>query len=478
TFLPKEWLVILLPIAVPARFLPYLGSRAGSLNSDLSGWLANPFNIFDPGYIIFLLVLLGAWATAFVSAQDLNGLRVQIGELTGIEGARKHQAAWESERVRTIDHTEPLRKLAGRFVTGGWFLILLAGFTAVDVQQFTSWDAVTGLVASGRPTVSATYLNVVIYWVLVLLLLGEAQYVRRRTLWRLDDVPQSETVGTRWVQALVAVVVFAVIVASIMPTDIWLGFSDVLDVLYWGFSTVLTYLMAVVFLLFWLITLPLRLLMSDSTGERPSVSPPPLPDAVAPTGDNTLLEILRLIIFVAFAGSVLIFAVRTAWRERTRFRFWPIIASFISLVARMLRALLGLGGFLRRAAVQIILAIPLVRSRPATTSGRWSGLRSLVAGRDPRSTVEMFYFLAAERAARLGSRREPHITALEYARQIRRDLPEADPEIEVLTDVFVSARFSLKPVGKAEVSLARRAWEDFRRRLRGRMRPSTTVDET
>jgi hypothetical protein len=128
--------------------------------------------------------------------------------------------------------------------------------------------------------------------------------------------------------------------------------------------------------------------------------------------------------------------------------------------------------------VQVILAIPLIRPRSTSTGSRWAGLRALVAGRDPRSTVEMFYFLAAERAARLGVRREPHVTANEYAEQIRRDLPEADAEIERLTDVFVSARFSLKPVGKEEVSLARRAWEDLRRRLRDRRRPSSTVDDS
>ena len=45
-------------------------------------------------------------------------------------------------------------------------------------------------------------------------------------------------------------------------------------------------------------------------------------------------------------------------------------------------------------------------------------------------------------------------------------LPEAEQDIAELTDAFVVAEYSPRPIGDADAQRARRPWERVRRRLR------------
>jgi hypothetical protein len=84
----------------------------------------------------------------------------------------------------------------------------------------------------------------------------------------------------------------------------------------------------------------------------------------------------------------------------------------------------------------------------------------------PRELVRYFYRSTLQRAAAGGLPRHAGQTPYEYGTTLTQHLPEARQDIAELTDAFVIAEYSPRPVGEADAKRARRPWERVRRRLR------------
>ena len=148
----REWIVLLAPMVLLSRFLPYLTETGTSLAADLTAWTADPGGFFEAGWLVRAGVIVGAWATAFYSTQDLNAVRVQRGEIPEMPARTIIERAWEGEQDRSIDHTWPLRRLAGRFLQGGVAMILLAALTSTAETQSLSIGAAIELFSFARPS--------------------------------------------------------------------------------------------------------------------------------------------------------------------------------------------------------------------------------------------------------------------------------------------------------------------------------------
>jgi hypothetical protein len=465
----REWLVLLLPFVLVVRFLPYATHPGWDLGADVQLWMAQPLSFLELGFVFSALLLIGAWTTAFFSAQDLADIRVQRGEVPELPARTIIERAWESDRVRGIDHTTPYRRLIGRFIQGGIVLIVLAAMTAANVRQIVTIENVVQLLSVQHPSSALALLDVLAYWVAVLLLMVEAHYVRTRTLWTLDRVPISPGLAARWAGAGVALVLLGLLAAVLAPTEGLLGIGDMVTYALAFLFAIASYVMAAFYLLFWLITLPLRWLMGGGTevaAPAPTFAPPPLPPE---SGGSSLFDLVKSVLFWAvFAGFVL-YTLVVLWRQGTLHRVVPGIgrlgAIVSALVALLWRWLSGLGRLLFRGAVAVAhfmrpaVGASLGRARPG-----W--LRDLLPSGDPRRVVIATYTLIAARAAQRGIGRPPGETASEYRVRLRTALPDAAGEVDQLTDAFLRARYGRAPVGQGEVGLVRRCWRRIREGLR------------
>jgi hypothetical protein len=84
----------------------------------------------------------------------------------------------------------------------------------------------------------------------------------------------------------------------------------------------------------------------------------------------------------------------------------------------------------------------------------------------PRELVRYFYRSTLRRAAEGGLPRRAAQTPYEYSVTLVQHLPEAQQDIAELTDAFVVAEYSPRPVGDTDAQRARQPWERVRRRLR------------
>jgi hypothetical protein len=90
---------------------------------------------------------------------------------------------------------------------------------------------------------------------------------------------------------------------------------------------------------------------------------------------------------------------------------------------------------------------------------------------DPRQKIYFFYLAFVRRAGEQKLPRSSHQTPGEYAATLQKSLPEAAEDIQALTDAFVSARYSRRPVEAAQAHNTETIWARLRKALRHKQQP-------
>jgi ADP-heptose:LPS heptosyltransferase len=88
----------------------------------------------------------------------------------------------------------------------------------------------------------------------------------------------------------------------------------------------------------------------------------------------------------------------------------------------------------------------------------------------PRDQLRYFYLSTVERAGRQGVKRQKSETPLEYAQDLKENWPDAEIDVENLTDAFLQARYSPQPIEIEQVNPIKVHWKKLRGQLRRRQR--------
>jgi hypothetical protein len=89
-------------------------------------------------------------------------------------------------------------------------------------------------------------------------------------------------------------------------------------------------------------------------------------------------------------------------------------------------------------------------------------------GLPPRELIRFFYLSMARRADQAGMRRLPGQTPYEYRAELDRRFPDLEPDVEGLTEAFVAARYSPKPVAQEDAEAVKPLWQRVKAALRRR----------
>jgi hypothetical protein len=89
----------------------------------------------------------------------------------------------------------------------------------------------------------------------------------------------------------------------------------------------------------------------------------------------------------------------------------------------------------------------------------------------PREKVYYFYLSTVKRATQQGVTRKESETPLEFVDDLKTNWPDAEQEIEELTDAFLQARYSPKPIEEDIIPSIKKQWKrlktDLRKRKKG-----------
>lgn len=433
---------------VLAKPISYWGQSWGAILADIARWPHDPLRILNLRTGIVFLTMFCAWLVATACANDLD----RLGE--------------PPEKSR--HYVFPADSLASRFFTGGSVLLIVTGLTAAGrgTEVFTNLD---GLMSFGRTLRLQGAVNVLLYYVAGLVLMGQVRFALLRKGWLASGIPVETGIARRWALLSLALVAIAVVLALILPTGYSIGLLELLSHGFQWLLAIVSYIFGVLVFLFTLLLSPLFSLLGggDSTWspiERPRLDPVPPPELTA-GGTPDWVLLLRAILFWSLMIAALVYIVGAYLRDR------PDIIEALTAVrpGRWLAALWqALKRLFGRWRTMVKLSLPRVRiRRPSRPAGEGSPLRFFRLGTlSPRERILYYYWSLLRRAERLGLPRRPAETPREFGSTLDSRLPEVEGEIHQLTGYFVEARYSQHPVDRREERQARQGWKSVRAALR------------
>ncbi len=463
TFRREEfWLDDLLRYIVPEVFLMVIVMRlataitgeATPLIARARGWLYDPLSIFDIAFVcaVLLGLLLGALSHTLMST--LFVLEPRDSELALAD----HDDAQTVVMLANQDRTAALARISSRFVFGGVVLLLALGIEAVNIQR---------IAAPALPLSQLSAAAALVYFTCGFLLYSQARLARLRARWRIDGAHVAGDVPQRWTRISWLIIVGVVVIAALLPRSYGLGLLATLQ----RSIGLLGYLIALIgyaltSLLGLLAIIPL-LILSWLTGGSTAASNTPLPSLAFPTFEApppgtfeprlwaAILFWICMALLAVYAASIVL--------QRN-----PGLVQALTRRGPLLWLLRRLGWLWRDTRSWAGQAAEHARTLfQRRTPPRRAGLPALRLARlAPRELVRYFYRSTLRRAAAGGVPRRTDQTPYEYSAQLAQLLPEAQPDIAELTESFVLAEYSPRPIGDDDARRVRRPWERVRRRLR------------
>jgi hypothetical protein len=419
----------------------YLGDNWADVLADIQTWPRYPSGIVDLETAAAFVLAFLSWHVSTQTVRDLERLD---------EPPEHHR-----------DYVSPMDSLAGRFFWGGAVLLIAAGLTRIGIAE---------LLNLSRPSVPGLVLNVLVYFLLGLVMLGQVRFATLHKRWKAQGIKVADDLPRRWVRYSLALIGLAAFLAFLLPTGYTVG---LLDTAGWILGAMLGVMAYIATLLFLLVTLPLtwlfwllsKLLGEPAPAPQGRLSLPPL--AQQPSGGvaPNWLEILRSLLFWIVALGIVFYVVRSYLRDHPEVREALLALGPIRALRRWWMALWQwLGRWVQSAGERIprrFLSLPLARRKPSRESFRVFRLGALA----PREQILYYYLSILRRASQRGFPRRPAQTPDEYRTTLEPNLPEAREEMNLLTQAFVEVRYSRHGVEPDQVRRVRASWQQVKAAL-------------
>jgi hypothetical protein len=442
-------IVELLSIFILLKLGRYFTMSVGDVATEIQTWPQDPLRVFDMETLSAFALAVLCWMVVTDTARDLDS----IGERPERRG----------------EPVSPVERITFRFFVGGAVLLITAGMALLG--------SASELLELRRPSVQGLVLNALVYFLLGMVMLGQLRFIQLRRVWQKQRVEVSNDLADRWVRYSLAFIGLAALLAFLLPTGFvsnpFMAIADALSLV----GGVLYFL---VVLLFALITFPISLLYwllamlfggaATSSRPRPEVPAFAPPAAVESGGATGWLEIVRALIFWVILVATLFYVIHSYLRDR------PGLRDSLAAV-RPIRALRWgwavLGVWLKRWFTRFKHAVservprrmprgPLRDAMSVAGQIRYFRLGAL----SPRERVLYYYLSIVRRASRQGFPRRRHQTPHEYSTALKSNLPQAQEEMEALTQAFVEARYSEHEVAVDQDRRVRSYWERVKSALR------------
>jgi hypothetical protein len=414
------------------------------------GLLVWPLSFFDIPYLAYVGIGLIVGVLGHAFAQDLDELapREFEGASVDVDGNRKLLAQVGGDRLAALG------RLSGRFVGGGFLLLLALALQTVNVRD---------LGAPGLPLRPGAALAATAYFACGFLLYSQARLALLRSRWRLDGIEVSAQISRRWTLSSLLLVLGVLGGALLLPRSYGVGLFDVIALLLQGVSYLIVLVGYLLITLISLLALIPVLLISLLTGGAVNLPPPTLapPPPPPPEMVESTPPLLPALIFWACVLFLVGYALMLFGQRH------PELARLLGggLLARLWAALRELLGEVRDWSVQAAARLREL-ARPAPTPEQARQPRRSLRGLDPRAAVRALYAMLLGRARRQGYGRQGWQTPYEYARALSQQLPEGSQEVAGLTDAYVAAAYSPREPGPEDLRAARGFWLRLRRVLR------------
>jgi len=410
----------------------YAGHTWADVLADIQTWPLNPLNMVTDELIAACLLVALSWLSATQTVGDLERLN-------------------DPPEFQDRYYVPPMESLAGRFFFGGIALLVVSGLTRVGIA------AVLNLT---RPSVPGLVLNVLVYFLLGLVMLGQVHFITLHKQWQAQGIKVADDLAGRWARYSLIFIGLAAFLAFLLPTGYTVGFLEAVG---GTLAIVIRFAQFVAGLLLLLVTLPLMLLLwLLGANNMPAAQRPLLPLELAQPGmagaGANWGEVLQSLVFWLVALGMIVYVLRSFLHERpellaalsalgplhTLRRWWA------ALRRRWGRWAEAIG---ERLAGRLSLSLP----RRMGPEKPFSSFR--LGALSPRERVLYYYLSIVRRAGERGFPRRRDQTPYEYDTLLESNLPQAQQDMASLTQAFVEARYSRHVIEPDHAGRAQTHWQ-------------------
>ncbi|MBN1814141.1 MAG: DUF4129 domain-containing protein [Anaerolineae bacterium] len=418
----------------------FVGDSLNNILAEIQTWPTNPANIFNDEVLVAFGLAFASWMATTETMGDLERL--------------------DDPPEYYRDEVIPGQSITIRFFVGGVLLLIITGLSRLTIGAMLDLS---------RPSVPGLVLNVLIYFLLGLVLLGQVQYTTMHRRWHAREVKVTQKLAARWVRYSLIFIGLAALVAFLIPTSYTMGFLETAGNVFAILAAILQFIFN---LIVFLLSLPLWLLLFLF---KRDAAPPSLPELSAEAEEPQVspsmeappwFEILRSLVFWLVAIGAVFYVVRSYLRDHPQIRealssLW-LFRAIGDLLAALWRRLTGLASVISE---RIPRGLSLRRRKGEPTQEKAS--RFLRLGTlSPRERTLYYYLSILRRAGQRGFRRKDSQTPYEYDASLEPHLPQAQQEMGLLTDDFVEARYSPHPIDREKEKEARARWKEVRAAVR------------
>ncbi len=400
----------------------YLDNTLPQIWDDVRHWPEDLLRLFDLETLTAFALACAAWFSAALTARDLEAI---------------------TDPLLYKGETGPMERLNRRFLAGGLILLFISGLARIEISM---------LLEPNRPAIHGLALNVLAYFVLGLIVLGQVRFTWLNRLWEQQKYRVAGAVQKTWLKYSVIFLLIALAIAFVLPTQYTVGLLDVVGYI---ISTIGYLVMLIVSFVSVVFSVLISFLFKTKTDTETPVTmlPPAPPEALAEPALGTSfpwLAVLRSIIFWIVALGAIGYVVYSYLKDRPETLRAIKAFKVTQIVQGWWRTLRSWWRGVRRAIREKMPALSLnfLRRKVANQDIR-TARRKREALRD-----QMFddYLETLDRAREEGFPRRDAQTPYEYHHTLDPNLPEAHAELTALTEAFIEARYSAHPVDKDDVA--------------------------
>ena len=415
-----------------------------------------------PEYWVVLILVLTTWAISGNFAALLDDIGLDEDEIL-------------KEAVAPLPRRRSTReRLMSLFFGIGAVLVLFTALSRVDLRLNVPGVNINQLVVLDLPALAGGGGSTLLFFMLGLGLLSQTQFITLHVRWDTRSIPVSAILAGRWAIYSLGFLAILAALVSLLPTSYSLSplellhylLNLVLFVLLWIGKAIVDMVLA----LFELIASPL---LPKSSLKLPKLPLPPTPGPQTLPGGGAGIppawwQLLQSLAFWGIFLAVLIFSVVQYLREHQGVLDTLRKVPGWHLLVRLWGWMNGLFSNVKNRVTSAVQA-GQARLRARRDAARERFGRGFISLRklDARQRVAFFYLALVRRGGESGLPRSQSQTPSEYALTLESALPDVDREIASLTDAFIEARYTQRPVQPEKAGLVRAAWEKVRSALRG-----------
>ena len=456
-------------LAVLARVVSWLVFGVGLPTPDeMRVYLGAPLSFLMVGnFFTTVFVTLMAWYLAVSIGRIFAQLDVSVEEVQFYTLPLAEQKGQADNRPISIARGDLQQQYLNLYLLTGVVMVIMTALSTFEVSQFATEANVLRIARLGlRP---AMLFALLLYFLAGLWLLSHARLLRLNAQWLADGVGKEAGLERAWQRNSLLLVLAIALVGAFLPIGSTLAISRILQVI----LNAILYLVSLVVAAFGFLFAAVLSALTRNAEQPPLATPEPLPTltpppVATPSGPpNPAIAFLLSSVFWAGLIALVIGAVLFFLRERGYKLQWGRVQESVGATRTQLRAFWQR---LRRRARGARRALRERLRGPAAPPDAVLDAPRLDLRRpramSPREQIRFYYLSIVRRAGQSGVPRAENATPLEYTRQLKNQWPEAETELDKLTDAFLEARYSRRPIDHPAVARVKAEWKRIRERLR------------